>query len=121
VPKTTSKISRRHFSRLAAAAAALPFSSGGVLAATHHSCQGVHPVTGLSAAQLADVEAKLANVVRKYGARLTESERQHIRKILVYNETMLASIRSFRLKNGDSPASVLKVSFAEGTTPKEKS
>jgi hypothetical protein len=36
-----------------------------------------------------------------------------LRRILTYNERMLASVRSFPLENGDPPASVLRVSFSE--------
>jgi hypothetical protein len=57
-----------------------------------------------------DVEAKLANIIRKYGERLSEEQRQHLRKILAYNETMLAPIRAFTLQNGDPPVMVLKLS-----------
>ncbi|HEX2663436.1 MAG TPA: hypothetical protein VHM93_11445, partial [Candidatus Acidoferrum sp.] len=54
----------------------------------------------------------------KYGSRLSHEERLHLQKILVYNEKMLASVRAFSVENGDSPASVFKVSVAPpGTAP----
>jgi hypothetical protein len=59
-----------------------------------------------------DVEAKLANIIRKYGSRLSGAQREHLRRILIYNEKMLASVRAFSLQNGDPPASVLRVSPA---------
>ncbi len=65
---------------------------------------------GLTPQQTADVDAKLANIVRQYGNRLTGEQREHLRRILTYNEKMLASIRAFPLENGDPPASVLKIS-----------
>jgi hypothetical protein len=61
--------------------------------------------------QTEEVDAKLANIVRKYGSRLSDEQRGHLRRILSYNEKMLASIRAFPLQNGDPRASVLKVSF----------
>jgi hypothetical protein len=65
----------------------------------------------LTSEQTEEVEAKLANIVRKYGSRLSEEQRTHLRHILAYNEKMLASVRSFPLQNGDPPASVLAISF----------
>jgi hypothetical protein len=59
---------------------------------------------GLTPEQSQEVEDRLDNIVRKYGNRL-----QHLRRILTYNERMLASIRTFSLQNGDPPASVLKL------------
>jgi hypothetical protein len=65
----------------------------------------------LTREQTEEVEAKLANIVRKYGSRVSDEQRGHLRRILSYNEKMLASIRAFPLQNGDPPASVLKFSF----------
>jgi hypothetical protein len=64
----------------------------------------------LTPEQSRDVEAKLANIIRKYGERLSEEQRKHLRKILAYNETMLAPIRAFAPQNGDPPVTVLKLS-----------
>jgi hypothetical protein len=64
----------------------------------------------LTAEQSRDVEAKLANIIRKYGERLSEDQRKHLRRILTYNETMLAPIRAYGLQNGDPPVTVLKLS-----------
>jgi hypothetical protein len=57
----------------------------------------------------------LKNIIRKYENRLSDDQRAHLRRILTYNEKMLASVRSFPLQNGDSLASVLKISFHEQT------
>jgi hypothetical protein len=67
----------------------------------------------LTSEQSRDVEAKLANIIRKYGERLSEEQRKHLRRILAYNETMLASIRKFTLQNEDPPVTVLKLSSSE--------
>jgi hypothetical protein len=64
---------------------------------------------GLTPEQSQEVEDRLDNIVRKYGNRLSGEQRQHLRRILTYNERMLASIRTFPLQNGDPPASVLKL------------
>jgi len=108
----THRISRREFSQQAAIAAAAVLSPTPALAVAHElNGQAADP--RLSPEQVQDVEAKLANIVRKYGDRLTQEQRQHLRRILRYNERMLAGVRAFPLKNGDSPASVLKVSLSE--------
>jgi hypothetical protein len=112
-------ISRREFGRDAAVAAALSFSPAGLLAARRDadnipltipaSEQETTPAR-LTPEQGRDVEAKLANIIRKYGERLSEEQRKHLRSILAYNETMLAPIRAYPLQNGDPPVTVLKLS-----------
>jgi hypothetical protein len=69
----------------------------------------------LTPQQSRDVEAKLANIIRKYGERLSEEQRKHLRKILAYNETMLAPVRAIALQNGDSPVAVLKLSSGKNS------
>ena len=111
-----SKISRRNFGRHAAAVAALSLSPATVLAAPQDSRQ--ESLAEAAPEPTQDVEAKLANIIRKYGSRLSGAQREHLRRILIYNEKMLASVRAFSLQNGDPPASVLRVSFAgETATP----
>jgi hypothetical protein len=65
---------------------------------------------GITPVQAAEVDAKLANIIRKFGSRLSYDQRQHLRRILAYNERMLAGVRAFAVQNGDPPASVLRVS-----------
>jgi len=99
-------------------AAAISISSARLIAAPRdlHSKPPTTPAseqeTGvkLTPEQGRDVEAKLADIIRKYGERLSEEQRKHLRRILAYNETMLAPIRSFTLQNGDPPVTVLKLS-----------
>lgn len=99
-------------------AAAISISSPGLLAVPRdrHSIPPTDPAseqeTGvkLTPEQRRDVEAKLADIIRKYGERLSEEQRKHLRRILAYNETMLAPIRSFALQNGAPPVTVLKLS-----------
>jgi hypothetical protein len=71
--------------------------------------------SGLTPDQEQEVEARLANIVRKYGDRLTESQRTHLRRILAYNEKLLTSIRKHPLENGDPPASVLKLATGKNS------
>lgn len=111
------KISRREFglraSLVATASMGVPVLLP-VSATDAHELRGVEQSDGekfgLTAAQREEVEAKLANIVRKFGERLTQEQRTHLRKILSFNEKMLASVRAFPLENGDAPASVLRIS-----------
>ncbi len=116
------RISRREFGLDAALAAALVVSPPSLLTARRDSdnISPTNPVgeqetaaVKLTPEQSRDVEAKLANIIRKYGERLSEEQRQHLRRILAYNETMLAPIRAFALQNGDPPVTVLKLSSGE--------
>lgn len=112
------KISRREFGRRASVVAAASVAGATLLPAAveidaHALRAGVEDDKekfGLTAAQREEVEAKLANIVRKYGERLTQEQRVHLRKILSFNEKMLASVRAFPLENEDAPASVLRIS-----------
>lgn len=119
---TPNTISRRQFAQTAALAAAVlspPATAlvAGVSPAPGPGNRASAPVQpdnlGLNPAQKKEVEAKLANIVRKYGSRLSNQQREHLAHILGYNEKMLASIRSFPLENGDAPATVLKLAAGE--------
>ena len=50
------------------------------------------------------VDAKYANVLRKYGDRLSEEQRKRARETIAGHERMLARIRDFPLDNSDAPA-----------------
>jgi hypothetical protein len=105
-------VSRRRFGKGLVIAVATSLSSPSLAASGEAQGQD-------GGVQNAEVETKLANIVRKYGSRLSQEEREHLRKILAYNEKMLASVRTFSVQNGDSPASVFKVSVASPiTSPK---
>jgi hypothetical protein len=111
-----SPISRRDFGWRAAVAAAITLSPatllGSHLDSNQESKSGEKTPdkgSGLTPEQSQEVEGRLDNIVRKYGNLLSGEQRQHLRRILTYNERMLASIRTFSLQNGDPPASVLKL------------
>ena len=98
--ETKRAISRRKFGSAALVGAALP----AVTAAPQQPAG-----EGLSAAENAEVEARYNNAIRQYGDRLTDEQRQRIRRILTTNERMMSHIREFPLDNGDTPATVLKL------------
>jgi len=110
------KISRRRFSFEAAAIAATSLSSatgalGEGLGTQEKETQGKTPEAtdlGLTTEQVREVDARFSNVIRDFGDRLSDEQRQRVRRILVYNEKMLASIHAFDVETGDPPASVLK-------------
>ncbi len=119
----SARISRREFGLDAAvaatAAAALAVSPSSLLGArrdphkispTIAADEQETTTVKLTPEQSRDVEAKLGNIIRKYGERLSEEQRKHLRKILGYNETMLAPVRAFALQNADPPVTVLKLS-----------
>jgi hypothetical protein len=126
----SARISRREFgldaALGAAAAAALSLSPPSLLNARRdpdnispaipmgeQETPGAKPT--LTPEQSRDVDAKLANIIRKYGERLSEEQRKHLRRILAYNETMLAPVRAFALQNGDPPVTVLKLSSGKNS------
>ncbi|HMI50831.1 MAG TPA: hypothetical protein VK525_04915 [Candidatus Saccharimonadales bacterium] len=114
------KISRRQFNCLAAAAAASTLALPDLTAAPPGEYRQTGNVSGSTPEQAREVEAKLANIIRKYGPRLSAADREHLRKILAHNEIMLASVRAFALQNGDPTSTVLKVSVAEAAPEREK-
>ena len=82
---------------------------GGTGAATR--AKAPEPLKGLTPKQVADVDAKLANILRKHPTRFSEGQKKHLRRILAQQERLLAPVRAIQVENGDSPASVLRVSF----------
>lgn len=64
---------------------------------------------GLSQNEQAEVESRYQNVIRVWGERLSEEQRERIHRVLVANARMMQPMRAFRLENGDPPAEVLRV------------
>lgn len=83
-------ISRRGFGRRVALAAALPQGRGGQ--------------PPLPSQEQAEVDAKAADVIRKYGDRLSEEQKTRVRTVLARHQRMLMRVREFPLENGDAPA-----------------
>jgi hypothetical protein len=99
--ETRRAISRRKFGSAALLSAALPTVSA--------APQQQQADATLSPAENSEVEARYNNAIRQYGDRLSEEQRQRIRRILTTNERMMSHIREFPLDNGDTPATVLKL------------
>lgn len=96
-------ISRRGFGRRAAAAALVP------AAVAAPSPQGRGQLSPLPPADQSEVDAKFANVIRRYGDRLSEEQRNRVRTVLARHQRMLIRIREFPLDNGDAPATGLRL------------
>lgn len=111
------EISRRQFGRKAALAAAATFTAPALLSpvtdaeVARPQEKKPEPLEGLTLQQTAEVDARLANILRRYGSRFNEDQKARLRRILAQNERMMAPVRAFSLQNGDPPASVLRIRF----------
>jgi hypothetical protein len=131
---TLKQISRRQFGRNAATAmAAATALTAPAFLATNAAAQAKtpaqtapqqknpEPLEGLTPEQTAEVDARHANILRKYGSRFTDDQKARLRRILAQNERLMAPVRAFPLANGDAPASVLRLTFDEAkATPKKE-
>ncbi len=61
----------------------------------------------LSAEGLAEAEAKTAEILRRYGARLTEEQKSEISRLVREAQEPLEALRAFPLENKDEPATLL--------------
>ena len=107
------KISRRDFAVSAAlATAAIAAVPTDLLAQEKSVAEAAKPETPqppkLSAASQAEFEARYAEVLRKYGSRLTEEQKKDVHKSLLSQQQSLDQIRAFPLENWDEPATVFK-------------
>ena len=106
-------VSRRDFGRGAvlalASAAAVP---AGILSSGEAAAQPAQQAQApgdLSPELLAEIEAKMQNILRRWGDRLSEDQRTRLRSTVTRHVRMLETIRAYPLENGDCPASVLKL------------
>ena len=130
-------LSRREFARgatvAAAAIAAIPGTAGAVLAgaaltSAHdgHTSGGTHGSAStdekpkLSAEAQAEVEAKIAEILRRYGERLSDAQRTDIRRLVREAQEPLETLRRYKLANSDEPATVLHLARAEERAPRER-
>ena len=93
--------------------AAIAAAAGG-LAVPAATPQGRGAQPPLPAADQAEVEAKFADVVRKYGDRLSEEQKTRVRTVLARHQRMLMRVRAFPLENGDAPATGLRLYPKDG-------
>ena len=103
---TPNPVSRRRFGRRAAFAAVAGTFASPLL----DSQEGAR---SLLAGDQSAVDAKYANVIRKYGDRLSPAQRLRAREILVSHQRMLKRIRDFALENSDAPATGLRLYLSD--------
>ena len=112
-PNHSPGVTRRQFGKQAAFA-----SLSAALAVTPAAGQtDAAPSSDKETNASGDIEARYQQVIRRYGDRLSEEQRKRVRKILAYNEKLLAPIRSFPLENGQPAATVLKFYEDAEATP----
>jgi hypothetical protein len=99
-----SRNDRKFSRRTALAAMAAPLAAQGP------------PQQPLPAADQAEVDAKLASVIRKYGDRLSEEQRTRVRGVIARHHRMLMRVRAFPLENSDSTATGLRL-YPNDTRP----
>ena len=125
--RKSEKVSRREFGRtaataLAAATLAPPSAIGAISRMPDCGCaEALIPQQDEQQPQLApelkaEVEAKLQSIFTKWGDRLNDDQKTRMRTIVTQHVRMLQSVRSFKVANGDAPASVLKLIDARNTT-----
>jgi hypothetical protein len=108
-------ISRRKFTvgaAVAATAVFLPGSEGHAEIASPAQSQQ-DAAAKLSPGARAEVEAKLKELFRKYGSRLSDAQKADIRKVMAETQDGLEKMRSFALANDDQPAAVFQL-YREG-------
>jgi len=70
---------------------------------------------GLSQTEHGEVESRYQNVLRVWGHRLSNEQRERVHRVLVANTRMMQPMRAFPLDNGDPPALVLRVATNHGS------
>jgi len=114
--KDAKKLTRRAFARTAAIAAATVAIAPGVDA-------GPRPGTGTGfagdstragaddavSARQAEIDARVADVFRRYGDRLSAEQKTEVRRLAGELQKGLDKLRAYPLGNGDQPATVLRL------------
>jgi hypothetical protein len=105
-----SRISRRHFAKhafvMAGAAAVLP----DVLAQNPPAVDpAATAASALPLASLAEAEARIRWVVDKHGARLSETERADVRRLIMGAQPGLDAMRAWPIDNSVEPATQFQI------------
>ncbi len=103
-------LSRRAFARTAALAAATAALAPGDLLAQEQKTEPKQPPPGkkkLAPELQAEAEARIDNLMRRYGERLSDEQKAEVRKNITEGMEGVAKLRAFPLDNADEPATVL--------------
>ena len=106
------KVSRRDFARRAALAAATAAVAPADLLAQEQKSEPKQPPASAQKSKLspelqAEAEARIDNLLRQYGSRLSDEQKIEIRKTITEGMEGVAKLRAFPLDNADEPATVL--------------
>jgi len=114
-PTRKTPITRRSFAVGAAVAATAALLPGKEIRAESAAPVQAQPsaMDKLSPKARAEVEAKVNEIFRKYGSRLSDAQKADIRKVMAEGQDGLEKMRRFVLTNGDQPATVFKFSAEE--------
>ena len=63
----------------------------------------------LSAASQAEVEARVAGVMRQFGDRLSDAQKAEVRRLITLGQKSVEDLRAFPLSISDEPATILKL------------
>ena len=66
----------------------------------------------LSAEALAEAEAKTTEILRRYGAKLTDEQKAEVRRLVQLAQAPIETLRRFPLENSDEPATILRFASA---------
>ena len=110
--KRGDQLTRRDFARAAAMAAATAAITPGIAAAEAHRMKaagyGTSAVDTANAHQ-AETDARLAEIFRRYGDRLSAEQKTDLRRIAGDLQSVLDKLRAYPLGNEDQPATVLRI------------
>ena len=115
--KPSGAITRRAFARSAALAAAtvavLPADAFAQqqkpAAAPPPPAAAAEAPPKLSAAGQAEVEARVAGVMRQFGDRLSDAQKAEVRRLITLGQKSVEDLRAYPLSISDEPATVLKL------------
>jgi hypothetical protein len=75
------------------------------------------PQTSLSPADQAEVDARVAEILRKRGDRLSPDQKTEIRRLTTELQKSIVRLRAYPLGNSSQPATVLKIVSSKTPTP----
>jgi hypothetical protein len=112
--RNAKKLTRRDFARSAAIAAATAAMAPGIDAGTRLGARvGLAGAsTGgddAASARQAEIDARVADVFRRYGDRLSAEQKSEVRRLAGELQKGLDKLRAYPLGNGDQPATVLRL------------
>lgn len=111
--KNGSAISRREFARRAAlVSAAATLSPAGILSANSEAAAAPALQSAnspkLSAESQAEVESRIQAILAQYGNRLSNAQKDDLRRLSSESQQMLDRLRAYPGANGDGPGLYLK-------------